>query len=476
MPTKKENPSRKLAEKLMRQDKNAWDSLQNDDESRLLELAEGYKEFLNAAKTERRAISRLVEIAGNHGFLPWEQLAVENRKIAAGARFFTTFRGKMAIFGIWGQEGLEEGLNIIGAHVDSPRLDLKPNPLYQSGDLGLFKTHYYGGIKKYQWVALPLALHGVVILDSGQVIDVEIGEKEDDPVFTVTDLLPHLAKDQVKKKLQEAISGEELNILVGSIPYGEDKDMKERVKLTLMDHLYRRYGMVEEDFISAELEAVPAGRARDIGLDGSMVGGYGQDDRICVYTAMKALMEVQQPRRTSVALFVDKEEIGSDGNTGIQSHFFTNAVAELCGLNGLPRDLASRILARSKALSADVNAGVDPTYESVMDKYNAARLGGGVVLTKYTGSGGKYESNDANAEFMVEVRRLFNNEGLVWQTGELGKVDQGGGGTIAKYLAAYGMNVVDCGPPILGMHSPLEVSSKADIYMTYRAYRAFFNS
>ncbi|MHB1125595.1 MAG: aminopeptidase [Bacillota bacterium] len=475
MPTKKVSPGRQLAEKLMRQEKNAWDSLEKDEEAKVQDLAAGYKDFLSLAKTERRAISKLVEIAGNHGFIPWEQLAVGNRQIAAGTRFYATFKGKAAIFGIWGQEGLDEGLNIIGAHVDSPRLDLKPNPLYQSSDLGLFKTHYYGGIKKYQWVAIPLALHGVVILSDGQTIDVEIGEKEDDPVFTVTDLLPHLAKDQVKKKLQDAISGEELNILIGSIPYGKDKEVKDRIKLALMDYLNRRYGMVEEDFISAELEAVPSGPARDIGLDGSMVGGYGQDDRICVYTAMKALIDVQQPRKTVLALLMDKEEIGSDGNTGMQSRFLINSVAELCNLCGRPREDASRILARSKALSADVNAGIDPTYESVMDKLNAARLGGGVVLTKYTGAGGKYESNDAHAEFLVEVRRLFNNEGLIWQTGELGKVDQGGGGTIAKYLGAYGMNVVDCGPPILGMHSPLEVSSKADIYMTYRAYRAFFN-
>ncbi len=343
--------------------------------------------------------------------------------------------------------------------------------------MALFKTHYYGGIKKYHWPVIPLALHGVVLKADGTKTTVVIGETDTDPVFVITDLLPHLAKDQMNKKLSESIPGENLNLLVGTIPV-KDEEAKERVKLAVMEYLNREYGWVEEDFISAELQVVPAGRARDAGFDRSLIAAYGHDDRACAYPTLRALAEIEKPRRTALALFTDKEEIGSTGNTGMQARFFENFLAELSVLKGdsTPDLGVRRLLARSRAISADVNAAEDPNFRDVVDKYNAARLGYGIVLTKYTGSGGKYHASDANAEFVSQIRRLFNSQRIAWQAGELGKVDQGGGGTIAQYLANLGMDVLDCGVALLSMHAPLEIVSKVDLYMAYKAYKAFFSN
>ncbi|MDQ0284933.1 aspartyl aminopeptidase [Desulfofundulus luciae] len=450
-----------------------WAKLNSSEREEVMNLAEDYRQFVSAAKTERETIDLAVTTAQNRGFVPLEQSAA----LQPGERVFTTWRGKCMAMAVIGSEPLEKGLNVVGAHGDSPRLDLKPMPLYEEADLALFKTHYYGGIKKYHWVGIPLALHGVVVKEDGQVIKVVIGERETDPVFTIADLLPHLARDQMEKKMGEGITGEGLSLLVGGLPVAGG-EVQEKIKQTVLDYLNREYGLQEEDFISAEIEAVPAWPARDVGLDGSMIGAYGQDDRVSVFTTLRAIVDLPAPSRTAVALFVDKEEIGSVGNTGMYSAFFTNFVAELAA-RIVPRYselVLRRILASSRALSADVNAGLDPNYPDVMDKLNAARLGHGVVLTKYTGSGGKKGASDAHAEFMGLVRHLFNRHGVAWQSGLLGKVDQGGGGTIAYLLAMHGMDVVDCGVPLLGMHSPFEVAHKVDIYMAYRGYRAFLGA
>jgi aspartyl aminopeptidase len=453
--------------------KHVWDRLEEEERRAALAFNERYREFLSVAKTERETVNFIAEKARDHGFAPLQNFA----RLKANDRVFLIGRGKITALAVIGSDPLEKGLNIIGAHVDSPRLDLKPKPLYEEAGLALLKTHYYGGIKKYQWVAIPLALHGVVVKGDGQVIPIVIGERSDDPVFTVTDLLPHLAKDQMEKKMSEGITGEALNILVGGLPVA-DREVKERVKKAVLEHLARNYGVAEEDFVSAELEAVPAWPARDVGFDRSLVGGYGQDDRSSVYPALAAILEQSDLSRTAVALFADKEEIGSAGNTGMQSVFLVNFVAEIAG-RCLPQysDLAlRRILNNSRAISADVTGGLDPSYPDVMDKHNAPLLGHGVVITKYTGGRGKSGANDAHPEFVAFVRGLFDREGVAWQTGELGKVDQGGGGTIAYLLAQHGMDVLDCGVPLLGMHSPFEIASKVDIYMAYKGFKAFLRS
>lgn len=457
-----------LTKRLARKKKLVWDEIK--ERGPIFELAEGYKEFLNQAKTERLAAQAIVDLARKAGFMPFEELAAQ-KSLGPGGKFYTVNRGKAVLIGILGQEGLEGGFNLVGSHLDSPRLDFKPNPLYEEENLALFKTHYYGGIKKYQWMALPLAIHGVVIKADGTTLTLAIGEAEDDPVFTITDLLPHLAKEQMQKKAAEFIEGEALNILAASIPYA-DEEAKERVKLAVLNYLHQEYALVEEDLISAELEVVPAGKARDVGLDKSLIGGYGQDDRVSAYTSLKAILETQVPSRTALALFVDKEEIGSTGNTGMQGSFLNYVTGRLIDLAAKGTDRVT-VYNSSRVLSADVDAALDPTYAGVMDKHNAVRLGGGVALNKYTGSGGKYDANDASAEFLGQIRRLFNERGIIWQIGELGKVDQGGGGTIAQYVANGGMDVLDCGVPVLSMHSPFEISSKADVYEAYRAYKVF---
>ncbi|OAT79469.1 aminopeptidase [Desulfotomaculum copahuensis] len=451
----------------------AWERMDDGMRQAAYAFAGAYRQFISMAKTERETVQWAAGFARNNGFAALE----ERPRLNPGDRIFSVVRGKAMLLAVVGSEPLEKGLNIVGAHVDAPRLDLKPRPLYEENGLALLKTHYYGGIKKYQWVSMPLALHGVVVRGDGQVLPLVIGENEQDPVFTITDLLPHLAKDQMEKKMSEAIKGEALNLLVGGIPVTA-AEVKEKVKQAVLDQLQRDYGLTEEDLISAELEAVPAWPARDVGLDRSMIGAYGQDDRVCAYTALQAVAGLPAAGRTAVVLLADKEEIGSVGNTGMHSAMLANFVAELAGRTQ-PQysDLVlRRALYNSRALSADVDGALDPNYPDVSDKLNVSRPGHGVVLNKYTGSRGKSGANDAHAEYMGFVRRLFNQAGVIWQTGELGKVDQGGGGTIAYMLADYGMDVLDCGVGLLGMHSPFEVASKADIYMAYRAYLAFLGA
>lgn len=456
--------------------KSAWRDLRSQEIKDIFDFNEGYKAFLDHAKTEREGVAHIKEWALENQFTALDEIIKSGRKIKAGEKIYAENRSKGIILAVIGKKPLNEGLRVIGAHLDSPRLDLKPNPLYEDEGLALFKTHYYGGIKKYQWLMRPLALYGTVINSKGEKVKIVIGEKDTDPILTITDLLPHLAKDQMEKKLREAVPGENLNVLIGSMPVN-DEEVKNKVKYTILRYLWDNYGIKEEDFISAEFEIVPAGKARDIGFDRGLVGAYGQDDRVCCYTTIRAINEIKNPQYTSIALMVDKEEIGSNGNTGMQGRFFENVIAELIALqNSAYREIdCRRCLTNTKALSADVNAGLDPNFDGVMDKKNAAKIGYGVVLTKYTGSGGKYSANDANAEFVGEVRKLFNDEEIPWQIGELGKVDQGGGGTIAQFMAQYGMDVIDCGVAILGMHAPMEVASKVDVYFTYKAYKAFYN-
>lgn len=429
------------------------------------EYCEGYKSFLNAAKTEREAVNTAVALAKEKGFTEF----VYGKKYNAGDKVFFNNRGKTVAFAVIGKEPVEQGVNITAAHIDSPRLDLKPNPLYEDLDLALFKTHYYGGIKKYQWTTVPLALHGVFALKDGTVKEVSIGEKDDEPKFVINDLLPHLASEQIKRPLNEGIKGEELNVLVGSHPFKDDKG-SELVKLNILMLLNEKYGVTEEDFLSAELELVPAARSCDIGFDRSLIGSYGQDDRVCAYPALTAVLEVENPQKTALAILADKEEIGSSGNTGLESDFLRFCIGDLAKMQ---EGDVTKALRNSKCLSADVNAGIDPTFQDVMERKNASFLNYGVVVTKYTGARGKSGTSDASAEYVAEVRALLDNAGIVWQTGELGKVDIGGGGTVAMFIANMGVDVVDLGVPVLSMHAPFETTAKFDVYMCYRAMYEF---
>lgn len=456
--------------------KNAWLSYGESDEKEMEKLARDYRAFLDAGKTERECVTELVREAEANGYVSLEAKQAAGEKIQPGDKVYAVgMRKIMALFHV-GQEPLEKGMNILGAHIDSPRLDVKQNPLYEDTDLAYLDTHYYGGVKKYQWVALPLAIHGVIAKKDGSVVNVTIGEDENDPVVYITDLLIHLAGKQLQKKAAEVIEGENLDILIGSRPLSEstDEKKKEAVKSNVLRILKEKYDVEEEDFLSAELEIVPAGKARDCGLDRSMVAAYGQDDRVCAYTSFVAMMEMDAPKRTSCCLLTDKEEIGSVGATGMQSRFFENTVAELLDGMGCYSDLAlRRTLRNSSMLSSDVSAGYDPAYGECFEKKNAAYLGRGIVLNKFTGARGKSGSNDANAEYVAEVRRIFDDHQVAFQTAELGKVDVGGGGTIAYIAALYGMNVIDSGVAVLSMHAPWEVTSKADIYEAKKAYKAF---
>jgi len=461
-----------LRKKLFAKSELAWDCMPDQERARTHDFCEGYKTFLDSSKTEREAAVEIARQAEETGFRPLRPEPGGSTKV------YSVYRKKSVALAALGRVPLEEGIRIIVSHIDSPRLDLKQNPLYEEADLAFLKTHYYGGIKKYQWVARPLALHGVLIRGDGSSLDLRIGEDNDDPVLTILDLLPHLArKAQYEKKLPEAIVGEKLNAIVAALPYS-DKDAKERFKLQLLHHLYEMHNIVEEDFVSAELELVPAGQARDVGLDRSLIGAYGQDDRVCAYCSMKALFDTASPTETTLALFMDKEEIGSEGNTSGKSRFIEDVVADLFTMSGITPEehRVRKALMNARALSADVNGALDPDYQDVHEKRNAARMGYGVCLTKFTGSGGKYDSSDAHAEYIGWIRRIFNTSGVVWQTGELGKVDEGGGGTLAKYLAEYGMEIVDCGTALLSMHSPFEIAHKADVYMTYKAFHAFLSA
>jgi len=467
-----DNKDKELSEKLVYKTKNIWESTSEEDKAKAFDFCEKYKAFLDKAKTEREFTSQTVIAAKAKGFVDIDSLA-ENQ-ITPGMKLYQVNKNKSVVLCVVGKKPLIDGVNIIGAHIDSPRIDLKPNPLYEETGMSMFKTHYYGGIKKYQWVTIPLAIHGIMIKGNGEVVEVKIGEDDSDPVFTITDLLPHLAADQMQKKMAEAITGEGLNLLLGSLPL--ENGEKEKVKLNVLKILNDKYGVVEEDFHSAEIEIVPAFKARDVGIDRSFVGAYGQDDRVCSYTSLMALFDVEKVDRTAVCILTDKEEIGSMGNTGAQSAFMENFIAELIMKSNTSYNdiMLRKCLANSKMLSADVNAGVDPNYEGVQDKKNASFMCKGVVLQKYTGVRGKVGGSEANAEYLAEIIRLFNNNSIIWQSGELGKVDQGGGGTIAQYLANKGMEVLDCGVALLSMHSPFEIASKADIYNMYKASIVFF--
>lgn len=440
-----------------------------------MSYAERYRKFISDNKTERECIRDLVKKAEAAGYQDIQELIKADKRLVSGDKVYANYKDKTLILFCVGEKPLTEGLNLLGAHLDSPRLDLKPNPLYEDTDFAMLKTHYYGGVKKYQWVAMPLAIHGVVAKKDGSIVNLNIGEDETDPVVGISDLLIHLAGEQMQKKLSEAIKGEDLNICLGSIPLeGEEKD---KVKANILKLLYEKYGIVEEDLVSAEIEIVPAGAARDYGLDRSMIIGYGQDDRVCGYASFEAQLEVEKPVKTTATVLVDKEEIGSVGASGMQSHFFENMVAELLNLTGEYSSLLlKRTLASSKMLSSDVTAGYDPNYASVLEKNNAAYFGKGVVFMKYTGSRGKSGSNEANAEFVAELRRIMEENQVSWQTAELGRIDLGGGGTIAYILAHYGMDVIDCGVPVHSMHAPWEITSKADLYEMRKAYVAFLKN
>lgn len=456
---------KKMKEKLFYENKNAYLRLDDETVKKAYDFCEGYKNFLNLAKTEREAAAAAMVLADQKGFAPYER----GKKYKSGDKVYFNNRGKSVAFVVFGKEKAECGVNITAAHIDSPRLDLKPNPLYEDVEFALFKTHYYGGIRKYQWPTVPLALHGVFAKKDGSVVTVSIGEKEDEPKFVVNDLLPHLADEQSKRKLSDGIRGEELNILIGSRPFKDDEG-SELVKLNILNLLNEKYGITEDDFLSAELEMVPAAKASDIGFDRSMVGSYGQDDRVCAYSELAAVLEVEAPQKTAVAILADKEEIGSDGNTGLNSKFLSYVIHDICLNDGSDETVAFR---NSKCLSADVNAGMDPTFQDVMEKRNASYLNHGVVVTKYTGSRGKYGTSDASAEYVAKVRAMLDNAGIIWQSGELGKVDGGGGGTVAMYIANLGVDVVDLGVPVLSMHAPFEVTAKLDVYMCNKAMYEF---
>ena len=457
-----------LREELFRRQKHACEALRPEEIAQADAFCEGYKAFLNACKTERECTDWFIRRARERGFVPYE----EGKPYAPGSKVYLDNRGKSAIFAVLGRQGLEQGLRLAAAHVDSPRLDLKPNPLYEDKTLALAKTHYYGGIKKYQWTAIPLALHGVVCKKDGTAVNVTVGEAPGEPRFCVTDLLPHLDREQAKRKLDDGIKGEELNIVVGSRPLMLD-GKAEGFKLNILKLLHDSYGITEEDFVSAELEAVPAFEACDIGLDRGLVGTYGHDDRVCAYPCMEAIYACDAPEYTCVTVLADKEEIGSVGNTGLNGNFLYDFITGLALAQGAnPR----KAFPRTKCLSADVNAGFDPTWPGVMESNNAAYMGQGVVLTKYTGSWGKSGSSDASAEYLAWLRRVLDDAEVLWQAGELGKVDEGGGGTVAKYLAALNLDVVDLGVPILSMHAPFELAAKTDIAMLLRACEAFFEA
>lgn len=454
--------------------KSVWKSLTQEQYNEVFEYSDRYKNFLDNAKTEREATKFIIEEAQKRGYVSLEKAIKDGVK--PGDKVYVNNHNKSCVLFVIGKEDIESGMNIVGSHIDCPRLDLKQRPLYEDSNLAMLKTHYYGGIKKYQWPTIPLALHGVIITQDGKTIEICIGEKESDPVFYINDLLPHLSQKQNGKKLNEGIEGEQLNVVVGHSSYGID-DKENPIKKLVLNYLNKEYSMVEEDFMVSEIEVVPASHARDVGFDRSLIAAHGHDDRVCSYANLEAIFEVENPNKTVVALFADKEEIGSVGNTGMSARFFDNAVAELINASGEYNDLKlRRALANSKVLSADVTAAIDPAFKDVMDDKNASQLGFGITMSKYTGSRGKSGSNDANAEFLHEVRKVFNENNIVWQTGELGKVDQGGGGTIAYILAESGAQVVDMGTGMLSMHAPIELVSKADAYMTYKAYSAFMRN
>ena len=459
-----------LKQKLFRPKQDGWEGTDTKQKEEIFSLSKKYMDFLNVAKTEREFIKEAKKMADENGYR--DIMTFETLK--PGDKIYFINRGKSMYLAIIGENTVEDGLHIIGSHVDSPRLDLKPNPLYEDTGLAYFKTHYYGGIKKYQWTTIPLSMHGVMVKTNGEKIEINIGEDENDPIFTITDLLPHLAQEQMEKKLKNGIDGEDLNLLIGSIPY-DDKKVSEKVKLNILNILNQKYGITEIDLTSSEIELVPAFRARSLGFDESMVAAYGQDDKVCAYTSFTAMMELENVKNTAVCILSDKEEIGSMGNTGMESHMFDFFISEI--LNKLEvnkPNLLDKVFCFSKMLSSDVDAGFDPIYANVSDKLNAGFLGKGISLNKYTGSRGKSGASDANAEYVAWVRNVLEKHDIKYQIAELGKVDIGGGGTIAYILANKGADVIDCGVPVLSMHAPYEVTSKFDIYSAFKTYKAFW--
>ncbi len=469
MAVKKDAKSKtaKLKEELMLNTADGIKSISKEEIKKADEFAKGYVKFLNKSPIEREAVTYTVALAEKAGFKEFKQ----DKKYKPGDRVYLVNREKAVALAVIGKNGAKEGVNLAIAHIDSPRIDLKPNPLYEQNELALFKTHYYGGLKKYQWTAIPLTLHGTIVKLDGTKVDICIGDSEDEPCFCVTDLLPHLAQQQSTKPMNKAFTGEDLNVLAGSRPYGTKDEETELVKLNVLDILNKKYGITEADFLSSELCLTPSFKTRDIGFDRSMLGGYGHDDKVCAYPAVMAALECKIPEKTAVTYLADKEEVGSDGNTGMQSDFLRYFIYDLAKTDGVE---GYRALSKSKCLSADVSAAFDPTYASVYEANNSCYINRGVIISKYTGHGGKYDTSDASAEYMGEIRSLLEKNKILWQVGELGKVDQGGGGTIAKYVANMNVDVVDLGVPVLSMHAPFEVISKVDLYMAYKAFYCFF--
>lgn len=455
-----------LKDKLFYSPQNGYETLCPETIEKAYQYAQGYKTFLDYAKTEREAVEYAAEAAKNTGFTEFDH----SKSYKPGNKVYFINRNKALVLAVIGTSPLSDGVNIAAAHIDAPRLDLKPNPLYEDEGLALFKTHYYGGVKKYQWTAIPLALHGVIVRKNGETLQFNMGEDDSDPLFTITDLLPHLAKDQMSMTMKEGVKGESLNVLVGSRAY-DDKKVTEKVKLYILNLLYENYGIDEQDFQSAELCLVPAFSARDIGFDRSLIGAYGHDDRVCAFPCLTALLELDTPKHTCITVLADKEEIGSTGNTGLQAAYLKHFIEELCSMSG---ENPRRCLEASRCLSADVSAAFDPNYPEVNDKRNASMINCGTVITKYTGHAGKSDTSDASAEFFAYVRGMLDEDDVLWQTGQLGKVDQGGGGTVAKFIAHLGADVIDLGVPVLSMHAPYEVVSKLDLYMTHKAVAALF--
>ncbi len=463
---KEKSASAQLKEKLFLSKKSGCLKVTAEETEAADSFCEEYKNFLNNGKIEREAVAYSIEAAKKAGFTEYDR----TKAYAPGDKVFVNNRNKAVMLAVIGKKGTTEGVRLGIAHIDSPRLDLKPIPLYETNDLALFKTHYYGGIKKYQWTTVPLALHGTVVKKDGTAINVAVGEDESEPCFCVTDLLPHLADEQMHQVMSKAFNGEHLNVLVGSRPFNTDEE-SESVKLNIMNILFEKYGITESDFLSADLTMVPAGKARDVGFDRSMIGAYGHDDKVCAFPALMAAIDAELPEKTIITVLTDREEIGSDGNTGMKSSYMADFIADLAAADGMQ---ARHVLAKTTCLSADVNAAFDPTYASAFEANNSSYINNGAVITKYTGSGGKYSTSDAAAEFMAKVRRVLDDADVLWQTGELGKVDGGGGGTIAKFVANLNADVVDLGVPVLSMHAPMEIVSKLDVYETYRALYAFY--
>nr|MBP3680419.1 aminopeptidase [Clostridia bacterium] len=459
-----------LKKKLFNDKKVGWEGLTEEEKNEIFNYSNGYIGFLNKGKTEREIVQTSKEMAEKKGFKDINTFS----KLKPGDKVYYINRDKNIYLAVIGTQPIENGLHIIGSHADSPRIDLKPNPVYEDSGFAYLKTHYYGGIKKYQWTTIPLAIHGVIVKTNGERIEICIGEDEIDPIFTITDLLPHLAQEQMERKLKEGIKGEDLNLLIGSIPY-DDNEVSEKVKLNILNILNKKYGITEVDFLSSEIELVPAFKARSLGLDNSMVAAYGQDDKICVYTSLTAILEIENPKNTAVCMIVDKEEIGSMGNTGMESHVFDTFISVILNKMGINRvNLLDMVFCNSKMLSADVDAGLDPIYATASEKNNASYLGRGVGISKYTGARGKSGASDANAEFVAWVRNLLEKNNIRYQISELGRVDLGGGGTIAYILANKGMDVIDCGVPVLSMHAPYEVTSKFDVFAAHKMYKAFW--